>query len=209
MIRGIDVSDANGHPYWHGVVNDNVEFVIIKSTQGRTFVNPEASESIAGCRIVGLPFALYHFVDFGVKGVIQAEFLINQSMQWGINPKSIRYALDLEVDPSSPDTLTNAGPTGVQTIVQDMSHAILQTTGHLPLLYGNPSFFNEYLGDGYGGHPLWIAEYGPDTPHIPEGWTDYTIWQTNDSAAITGIQGAVDINLFNGDSEAMKQFFLV
>jgi hypothetical protein len=70
-------------------------------------------------------------------------------------------------------------------------------TGMTPMLYMSPSFA-PYAGTGFGGHPLWIANWGAACPSVPAPWSTWAFWQTSDMGTIPGIPATVDLDEFNG-----------
>ena len=60
--------------------------------------------------------------------------------------------------------------------------------------------------------PLWIANYGTNSPLVPKPWTanEWTLWQFTDNGngGIYGVEsGNIDLNYFNGDEAAFRQRF--
>jgi GH25 family lysozyme M1 (1,4-beta-N-acetylmuramidase)/uncharacterized protein YraI len=59
-------------------------------------------------------------------------------------------------------------------------------------------------------YPLWIANYGTNSPLVPKPWTDWTFWQYTDkgNGKIYGVEsGNIDLNYFNGDLAAFNARF--
>ncbi|MEW6085155.1 MAG: SH3 domain-containing protein [Chloroflexota bacterium] len=68
----------------------------------------------------------------------------------------------------------------------------------------NLQYFKQY--------PLWIANYGVNSPLVPKPWTtnEWTFWQFTDSGdgALYGVESSrIDLNYFNGDLAAFNQRF--
>jgi lysozyme len=79
--------------------------------------------------------------------------------------------------------------------------------GKLPVIYLDYDFGQSWLGDGYGGHPLWIANYTTAAqPAIPSGWqqTGWKFWQYSDSGSVAGVDGAVDMDHYNGSEADLR-----
>ncbi|MBK7450809.1 MAG: SH3 domain-containing protein [Anaerolineales bacterium] len=59
-------------------------------------------------------------------------------------------------------------------------------------------------------YPLWIANYGVNSPLVPQPWDTWTLWQFTDNGdgAIYGVESLnIDLNYFNGDLAAFRQRF--
>lgn len=74
------------------------------------------------------------------------------------------------------------------------------------MIYTAPSYWNANMKGGFGNYPLWVAEYGVSTPRGVNGWDNWTFWQHSSTGTVNGISGAVDLDYFNGTSEALSAF---
>lgn len=66
MLKGIDVSYANGSINWSKVKN-NIDFAIIRSSFGSDLPSQTDSQfhqNVAGCKKYNIPFGTYHFAYF-------------------------------------------------------------------------------------------------------------------------------------------------
>ncbi|MDE6134239.1 MAG: hypothetical protein K2F79_01525, partial [Muribaculaceae bacterium] len=73
--------------------------------------------------------------------------------------------------------------------------------GVKPIIYTYENYYKDYLhGHGFDSYDFWIARYGkkPSARH-------WEIWQFTDKGVCSGINHAVDIDLFRGDySDLLK-----
>jgi LysM repeat protein len=87
-----------------------------------------------------------------------------------------------------------------------------------PIIYSGQYFLQDYFSEAGGGppawakdYPLWLAQY-PNIyvegaqPTLPRGWFKWTFWQYSDKGRVNGINAKVDLNVFNGDLEALYRF---
>jgi len=63
-------------------------------------------------------------------------------------------------------------------------------------------------------YPLWIANYGVDTPQVPKPWgpNEWVLWQFTamGNGILYGVESAeIDLNYFNGDAQAFADRFKV
>ena len=56
-----------------------------------------------------------------------------------------------------------------------------------------------FLGELAKEYPLWIAEYGVNTPTNDVNWSSWTGFQFTDMGLVNGIQGLVDRDKFTSD----------
>lgn len=68
--------------------------------------------------------------------------------------------------------------------------------GIKPMIYTAPGLWNGY-GVNFGSLDLWVADYGPSTPVLPNGWSSWVIFQYTDKENVPGV-GPCDANVFHG-----------
>ena len=77
-------------------------------------------------------------------------------------------------------------------------------TGVKPILYVNQMFVNKYLSkqaDLKRVYCVWIARYSEYKPDVK-----LTYWQLSSDGRVAGIQGDVDINVFNGYQSQFESY---
>jgi len=79
--------------------------------------------------------------------------------------------------------------------------------GCKPIIYVDPSFANEFLGDEFRNYPVWVAEYtkAPE-PSLPNAWSIWSFWQYSQTGQIAGVDGVVDVDKYNGSIGNLKNF---
>lgn len=78
-------------------------------------------------------------------------------------------------------------------------------TKRRPTIYGSPAFLQALrLDKRFLAFDLYVANYGTKCPVVPDPWTNWTLWQTNEAGHIDGMRGNVDLDVYNGDLNAMK-----
>ena len=73
-----------------------------------------------------------------------------------------------------------------------------------PILYVSQSFVNRYLSEAPDlkhDYQVWIARYGEYKPDVK-----LAVWQLSPNGRVRGIQGEVDINVFNGYHTQWEEF---
>ena len=76
--------------------------------------------------------------------------------------------------------------------------------GVKPILYVNQRFVNNYLmyqSDLKRDYRIWIARYSEYKPDVK-----LTYWQLSSDGRVAGIQGDVDINVFNGYQSQFESY---
>ncbi len=200
MINGIDVSHLDGEIDWKQVAGSSLKpkFAFVKCSQGTRFTDPRLAHNVLGATNAGLQIGVYHFVHLDEPGADQACFVFDVLAKAQISLPTLPIVLDLEDDPAMPGLASHVGKDAIRRLVGAFSAAVQKKTFKLPMLYGSPAWLDEWVGDGFGGHPLWIAEYGVQSPRLPQGWAHWNCWQRSSAGRVPGIRGDVDINVWGG-----------
>jgi hypothetical protein len=157
----IDVSSNNHvgeNPLpWVELVGAGVKGVVVKVTEGETYVNPFAAEDIAAAKAHGLGVSVYHFVRPSTDRSVMAA----QAQFFKANSHGAKLLwVDVEVE----DGLSLAQ-------VGIASHEMmddLAVAGEFPIigLYCNLNYYANMAGAPWG-YPCWIAEPSSPTPTVP------------------------------------------
>jgi lysozyme len=66
-------------------------------------------------------------------------------------------------------------------------------------MYSYKSFLDDNTTPVYGTNPLWVAAYlnDPETtlPKIPNGWSEWKIWQFTEKGRVGGYNADIDLNI--------------
>lgn len=182
-----------------GNIDYRVSFIFIKSTEGTSVYNPYYRSDYAAARRHGYPVGSYHFFSYRSTGGAQAMFFLNNTH---IQKGDLPPVLDLEPLPSQVAKM--GGAAGMWKRVRNWLQIVEKHTGMQPILYVSQTFVNRYLDaapDIKHTYPVWIARYGEYKPDV-KLW----IWQLAPDGRVSGIHGAVDINVFNGYDTEFKQW---
>jgi lysozyme len=167
--------------------------VIFKATESTNYTDPTLKSRAAAAKAAGLCISTYHFLrPTSIKD--QMAFYLKT-----VNPvQGERMCLDHEDSGVSLDKLKEA----VQILLDDERG--LQVTiysGHVikdQLGSKDDQFLRENTS-------LWIAQYtSSSSPSWPSKvWPQWSLWQYTDQAKVSGINGNVDGNRWNGTSETL------
>jgi len=206
-VIGPDVSSynhGNGSTLDWGAVHGvgRASFVFIKATEGGGYTNPAFASDFAAAGRSSLPRGAYHFAR--PSGVTPRDIFVNavaEANQFGhtvgtlAGPGNLPPVLDLEdAGNLNSDQLTLWTRTWLDQATK--------LTGRTPILYTNPGFWKQSMGDSgaFTSYPLWLAHYGVPTPEMVGGWKSFTFWQFTDSARIAGASSSLDMSMFNGSA---------
>lgn len=180
----------------HNVVTDfarvkaaGIVGVIHKATEGKTWTDTEYKGRESAARKAGLAWGSYHFLKHGDVGAQMQNYLSFAEPDPGA-----RVCIDYEDPACTLDDLREA----INTIASDdPTLQIAIYSGHL---------IKEQLGNTedpeLGACALWISQWNDTGPTWPNDvWPVWSLWQYTDQGVVSGIQGDVDCNQFNGSRE--------
>jgi lysozyme len=204
---GIDVSNHNGDINWNKVAANGKRFAYVLATDGEGFTNPLFKSQFNGARDAGLLVGAYHFARPSGSASDQADFLLS-TIDYHSDGKTLPPELDLEVNPADGGCY-GLSPGQMQDWVKAFNARVKQETGMDAVLYANSSFWNQCMGgtDAFKStNPLSLAMYGSGSPSSPGGWDHYTIWQNSQWGRVNGVDGDVDLDVFNGGLDQLRKF---
>lgn len=151
-IKGIDVSAYQSEAY----ATDGYDFVVVKATEGMSYVNPHRAAQVKRARDKGLVVGHYHFVHHGDMQA-QADFFLKTAA-----PQQDEF---LALDWENPD---------VSSADKDAFLKYLKSKagGRKVLLYCNTDYWKTRDVSSYAADGLWIAVYNgkPGNPGIEATW---------------------------------------
>lgn len=200
-VRGIDISHYQSSIQWEhlrnaSMNNDPVRFIIIKATEGTTFMDDNFNENFYESKRNDFIRGAYHFFVPGVDAREQARFYLRQVH---LEPGDLPPVLDVE----KMGTLT---PQQLKRDVKIWLDAVEAKYHVKPILYTGYKFKMDYLNDSvFQSYPYWIAHYYVDKLEYKGPWI---MWQHTDCGRVSGIRGQVDCNIFNGSLQQLMDFTL-
>lgn len=200
FLNGIDVSHFNESIDWRAAAADpsGLQFAYAKATEGVDLLDPDYHDNYAGIKANGMLAGASHFYRPQDPALKQANFFISTvgSVSGDLPPM-----LDVEFESTGIPPQDYAA--GVLQWLQEVGSRLNCT----PIIYTRALFWNTYLGDfsAFAAYPLWISEYtDAAAPALPEGATDYAIWQHSECGTIAGTPLHVDLDRFRGTSAQLR-----
>ncbi|MEO0787359.1 MAG: GH25 family lysozyme [Bacteroidota bacterium] len=191
-VEGIDVSRYQSDIDWDAIYEDDFEFAFMKATEGQELVDEYYERNWRAAGKSGLRRGAYHFFRPEVSPTIQAQHFFNQvELDMGDLPP----VLDVEV----------RGELSVEELVIAVTNWLELAEaryGLRPILYTGQKFYNRYLAGRFDDYPLWLARYASREP-VPACGREYQFWQYDQEGRADGIEGHVDLNIFNGTLEEL------
>ena len=199
MLKGIDVS------HWQSTFNsfNEVDFAIIKATEGVGYVDPACDTLYQRAKKAGKLLGVYHFArpDLGNSAEAEAKYFVDNIK--GYLKEAI---LVLDWEPSG-------GQIGNVGWAKAWLDKVKELTGIKPLIYmsASPMQTHNWSSVANADYGLWVASYGANTgvegnkPSV-KWWSFYTMWQYTSKGRVNGFVGSVDLNNFYGDAEAWRKY---
>lgn len=183
----------------NGTVDFPVSFIYIKSTEGTTLRNQFYANDYVQARKHGLRVGSYHFFSHRTGAAEQARFFL----------KSSRFSKGdfppvLDVEPTDQQIKQMGGVSAMFACIQTWLNIVEAGTKCRPVLYVGQRFVNKYLSAApyiKNNYMVWIARYGEYKPDVK-----LTYWQLCPDGRVRGINGDVDINVFNGYATQFDDF---
>lgn len=196
-VEGIDVSEFQGDIDWGQVAGSGRGFAIARIDDG-TYLDPKFDKNWPAMKQAGLIRGAYQFFEPADDPSALADIVLQKVGKLG--PGDLPVTLDAEV----------TGGQSAATITANIHvwvDKVTAGTGKPPMIYTGKYFWNDNVGSAdFANLPLWLAAYVKPCPDTPNAWPGWLFWQYNDNGQIPGISGNTDIDVFNGDENALKLF---
>ncbi len=200
-IRGIDISHYQERVNWEKLRNASigdspVSFVFIKATEGEKLFDDNFNRNFANAKRNDIIRGAYHFFIPGISARKQAEFYLSIAQ---LEPGDLPPVLDIEKKGDlTPEQLRREAKIWLDIVEKEY--------GVKPILYTGYKFKVDYLNTPeFDAYPYWIAHYYVEKLAYKGKWT---FWQHTDCGKVSGINGFVDCNIFNGSLQELEALTL-
>lgn len=185
MIKGFDISHWQGDKAVATALNTvrNAKFVIIKATEGKTYVDPKLQKNYTDAVAAGLMTGFYHYARPENGNTPEQEaihFVSTIEKQVGTSVLCLDYE-------------GKAHEYGCEWAIKWM-RKVYELTGVKPIIYLSGSHVKDYVAIAEEDFGLWIAVWGSTEKmeSYIKGWKFWAMWQYSNS------NGSLDLNYFNG-----------
>jgi lysozyme len=188
---GFDVSEYQSKIQWDSISNleDEFEmsFVFIRASAGKDRIDKRFHENWENSKKHNFIRGAYHYYRPNENSLAQADnFIKTVKLQKGDLPP----VLDIEKLPKSQS---------IDSLKVGLRRWLTKVEKHYkvkPIIYSGESYYKDFLKDEFSEYPFWIANYNLWRNNIDEDWQ---FWQFSEKAKVEGINGLVDVNVYNGD----------
>jgi GH25 family lysozyme M1 (1,4-beta-N-acetylmuramidase) len=220
FIPGIDVSNHQGSINWTSVKNAGIKFAFCKATEGVDFVDARFAQNIVNANSAGIPIGPYHFgrpdsqENNPNDAVDEAHDFVDAIAPYYAQPGiRLRPVLDVERLPT-PGEFSGSTKAYLSEWIRDFIGVVVDRLGFEPLIYANTNYASNYFETNINQYDLWLANYNYTPPAEPPSlaygiWSDWAFWQHSNTGSVSGIGGAVDLNVFEGTIDELYEFVAV
>lgn len=188
-VQGIDVSSHQPSVDWSQVLQAGKTFAFMRATDGLDYTDSQFGTYWNGALEAGVLRGAYHFYRTNDDPTAQAE-----------NFLSVVHLLPGDLPPVV-DFEKTTGSESISQILQNLQtwlDVVEKATGRVPIIYTGPDYWNSFGTSAFGSYPLWVAEYGVQSPKPAAGWPAWTFWQYSETGSVPGISVPVDLDVFSG-----------
>ncbi|HSN48717.1 MAG TPA: glycoside hydrolase family 25 protein [Flavobacterium sp.] len=193
---GLDVSEFQGKINWTSVEtiesNYPLEFVFIRATAGNDRVDGRFEENWLGAKERKIIRGAYHYYRPNENSLEQAKIDIKRVK---LKKGDLPPVLDIEKLPK--DQSLDSLKVGLRRWL----NAVEAHYKVKPIIYTGEKYYDDFLKDDFSDYLFWIANYNFYREKIGEDWL---FWQFTEKASVPGIEGNVDVNIYNGDVEQLR-----
>lgn len=180
---GIDASEHQGSISWARVASDHIGFAYLKATEGSTLTDSRFDASWDAAGKAGIATGAYHFFTFCSPGRAQADSFL---AALGGHRSPLPPAVDLELAGNC-----RARPSSAD-VARELSAFVTQVearTHQSMVLYLGGDFAAQYAA-ATSARPLWLRRtFRHPARH------DWVLWQVDGYARVSGVSGAVDLDV--------------
>ncbi|MXN91992.1 glycoside hydrolase family 25 protein [Flavobacterium sp. Sd200] len=189
-VFGFDVSHYQGIINWDSIERTKgdfpLDFVFIRATAGTNANDTQFKTNWRKAKQAGFIRGAYHYYRPDENSVKQAaNFIKTVTLKRGDLPP----VLDIE------KVSRRQNMDSLKSGLRKWLAKVEKHYGVKPIIYSGESYYTDFLKEEFADYNLWIANYSFFEEEIRKEWL---FWQFTDKGSIKGIEGNVDVNIYNG-----------
>jgi lysozyme len=201
-VRGMDAARFQTSVDWVRAKAVGIEFAFIKATEGGDLLDTKFKDHWQGAGRAGIKRGAYHFYYFCTSPEVQAEFFIQTVPRIrGTLPP----VLDMEWNPFSPTCQRRPDAATVRAEMRRWMALVEAHYGQRPIIYTTPRFYRENGLSAFRNEDFWLRTTAK-TPAETFPGQRWRFWQYTSTGTLPNTPGSIDINAFNGSTEAWESW---
>lgn len=190
-LKAIDISHFQSGINLNAVKMQGISVAILKASEGEHTKDPAFRDLYSKVKVAGLKIGAYHFLHVG------GEYTVDKQVDNFCEAIS-GLAFDCKIAIDIEDGGYHGGtPEQVTSQVLDFASKVTTKTNIPCCVYASTSFIKEHFTAAIKTLPLWIAEYGVDTPGFNGFYDTWVGFQYSDKGNLGGC--TVDLDEFTQD----------
>lgn len=193
---GIDVSEYQGEIDWSKVnaVEEQfpIQFVFVRATVGNDRVDKAFDVNWLGAKDKNIIRGAYHYYRPNENSLEQAALFIKTVR---LSKGDFPPVLDIEKLPK------NQSVACLKIGLRRWLEAVEAHYKVKPIIYTGEKYYDDFLKEEFSDYLFWIANYNFYRERIEENWL---FWQFTEKGTVLGIEGNVDLNIYNGDFQQLQ-----
>jgi lysozyme len=199
-VHGVDVSRWQGDIDGPKLRTQGANFVYIKATDGGDHLDPMFKSNWRAAGAAGIRRGAYHFFYWCRTAGEQADWFIRNvpKVEGALPP-----VIDVEWNGESRTCKTRPSRERVLAKMQVFMDKLEQHYGQRPIIYTSPDFYDDNLKGQFKDHSFWLRSVAA---HPAKTYPDrkWMFWQYSGSGLSHGVNGRIDLNVFNGGEAAWQ-----
>lgn len=173
-----------------------LDYVFIRSTMGKDGQDQQFKKNWKHAKTRLLVRGAYHYYRPDENSTQQAEnFILNTPLE----PGDLIPVLDVEDYPKNQT---------VDQMVEGVKNWLFLVEKHYgvkPIIYSGENFYKLNLKKHFPEHKIWIAKYSLFSEKMNDDWH---FWQFTDKGSVPGVETSVDLNIFKGNRQDLKEYLI-
>ncbi len=189
-ITGIDISQHSGKVDFQEIKNQRIDFIYMKATEGGDYQDPYFENNYLNAKKYNFPVGSYHLFRYNVPAKLQVQNYLNS-----LKNKSFELPLVADVEEGKPGEKYEK-----ETVIRELKVFIdeLHKAGYKDvIIYTNKKNYSIFIDEELEKYHFWLAHLSKD----PFNQVNWLFWQHWQNKKISGAEGFVDLNTFNGSRE--------
>ncbi len=199
-VIGADISEYQADVDMPVLMEQGIEFVYIKATEGSGHVDSRFADNWENAVECGLPAGAYHFFSFDSPGQMQAD---NYIKAVGDLEGKLIPAVDVEYYGDKKEN-----PPAKEDVIRELGaflEALEKEYNAKPMIYCTHDVYGKYIKGAFDEYPRWVRSiYYPAAIEAGSGWI---VWQYCDTAELEGYEGGerfIDLDVLKRGSSLQE-----
>ncbi len=202
-VHGIDASRFQGAIDFDSAARGGVGFAFLKATEGGDFADPMFPTNHEAARRAGVPVGAYHFYYYCRTAEEQAQWFIDHVPA---TPGDLPPVLDMEWNGHSETCKLRPPPETVRSEAHIFLDRLTAHYGKKPIIYTSIDFWEQNEMWKLGEYQFWLRSVAGHPDDVYGDRHHWTFWQYTGTGRAPGVDGAVDLNTFNGSSRQWRKW---